>query len=188
MNEELNKVIIFLAGAAVGSVVTLKLVKSKYEQIANEEIKSVKETFGRMEDDMKEEIKEAHAKLAENGKTENPDLISYAAKISNLGYSEEDDVEGDTELETINRGDIYTISPDDFGSIAGYDTISLTYYADGYLADDADELVKDIDDVVGYDSLEKFGEYEEDAVHVRNDIREADYEILRVDYNYKQEE
>ena len=36
MNKSiLNKAIIFAIGAAVGSVVTYKLVKTKYEQIAN---------------------------------------------------------------------------------------------------------------------------------------------------------
>ena len=45
MNDTLNKVFIFAAGAIIGSVVTWKIVKTKYEQIANEEIESVKERF-----------------------------------------------------------------------------------------------------------------------------------------------
>ena len=42
-----KNVLIFAAGAAIGSAVTWKLIKTKYEQIANEEIESVKEFFGR---------------------------------------------------------------------------------------------------------------------------------------------
>ena len=45
MNDILNKAFIFAAGAIIGSAVTWKIVKTKYEQIANEEIESVKERF-----------------------------------------------------------------------------------------------------------------------------------------------
>ena len=63
----------------------------------------------------------------------------------------------------------------------------MTYYeGDGFLADDMDELVDDIEDVVGFESLNHFGEYEEDAVHVRNDRLKADYEILVDTGNYNE--
>ena len=65
--------------------------------------------------------------------------------------------------------------------------LSLTYdEGDGFLADDMDELVDDIEDVVGFESLNHFGEYEEDAVHVRNDRLKADYEILVDTGNYNE--
>ena len=41
-----------------------------------------------------------------------------------------------------------------------------------------DELVEDVDNTVGYDSLERFGEYEDDVVYVRNDRLKSDFEIL----------
>lgn len=43
MNKTLFGVIAFAAGAAIGSVVTWKVVKTRYEQIADEEIASVKD-------------------------------------------------------------------------------------------------------------------------------------------------
>ena len=45
MGDAMNKIFIFTLGAAVGSVVTWKLVKDKYARIAQEEIDSVKEVF-----------------------------------------------------------------------------------------------------------------------------------------------
>lgn len=48
MNQKLINVLMFTAGAAIGSLVTWKVVKAKYEQIAQEEIDSVKETWSRM--------------------------------------------------------------------------------------------------------------------------------------------
>ena len=78
----------------------------------------------------------------------------------------------------------YVISPDEFGELDDYDLISLTYYADEVLADDIDEIVEDVDDVVGLDSLTHFGEYEPDSVFVRNDRLKADYEILLDERTY----
>ena len=72
----------------------------------------------------------------------------------------------------------YIISPEEFGAFDDYETISLTYYEDQILADDDDELVDDIEDIVGFDSLTHFGEYEDDSVFVRNDRLKCDYEIL----------
>ena len=46
MNKDLLiKGMIFLAGGAIGSLVTWKLVKTKYEQIADEEIDSMREYY-----------------------------------------------------------------------------------------------------------------------------------------------
>ena len=41
----LSKVFIFVAGAAIGSVATWRFVKTKYEQIAEEEIESMREYY-----------------------------------------------------------------------------------------------------------------------------------------------
>ena len=74
----------------------------------------------------------------------------------------------------------YVIDPDDFGE-EGYHTVSLDYYADGVLAYmDSGAVIKpeEVDEIVGRDSLTRFGEYERDTVYVRNDKRKTDYEIL----------
>lgn len=44
MGDKIVKLLIFGIGAAIGSVVTWKLVKTKYERIADEEIESVKKS------------------------------------------------------------------------------------------------------------------------------------------------
>ena len=71
----------------------------------------------------------------------------------------------------------YVISPDEFSENEDYETESLTYYSDGILADDRDNII-DIDMVVGRESLNHFGEYEDDSVFVRNEELKTDYEIL----------
>lgn len=72
----------------------------------------------------------------------------------------------------------YVISPDEFGEFEDYERISLSYYADQILADEDDEKVEDVDNVVGLESLTHFGEFEDDSVFVRNDRLKCDYEIL----------
>lgn len=46
------------------------------------------------------------------------------------------------------------------------------------LLDDNGEIVDELESTVGVDSLNHFGEFEEDSVYVRNDARKCDYEIL----------
>lgn len=58
MNKTLFGVIAFAAGAAIGSVVTWKVVKTKYEQIADEEIASVKEEYADLMGKMKKRLNE----------------------------------------------------------------------------------------------------------------------------------
>ena len=78
----------------------------------------------------------------------------------------------------------YIISPEEFGDFDEYTKLSLTYYSDGVLADENDEIVDDIDETVGADFADHFGEYEDDSVFVRNDRLKCDYEILRDNRSY----
>ena len=71
----------------------------------------------------------------------------------------------------------YVITPEEFDE-EGYETISLTYYADGVLTDEQDFPIEDVEDTVGNDALNSFGEYEDDSVYVRDDDKGIDYEIL----------
>ncbi len=174
--SKVKNLFIFAAGAAFGSFVTWKVLKDKYEQIAQDEIDSVKEVFSKKESyDNKEPI------LAEeNEHDEKPNIMEYAAKLQENGYTNYSDSEN---KETVHKEDDsvqkpYVIPPDEFGEFAGYDTVSLTYYADRVLADDNDDVIEEVDDVVGTESLSHFGEYEDDSVFVRNDRLKCDYEIL----------
>lgn len=132
-----------------------------------------------------------------------PDIITYAEELKKDGYvtyaehfkqeekptteAPESDAEEETEddlEETEGVEDMvkkpYVISPEDYENYnTDYDDISLTYYADGILADDMDEIVEDPDNIVGSDFMNYFGKYEEDTVLIRNDRLKCTYEILR---------
>ena len=60
----------------------------------------------------------------------------------------------------------------------------MTYYADGILADE-DDTILNLDEVIGEDAVNHIGDYEDDAVHVRNDARKVYYEVLVDERSYK---
>ncbi|MFA5655147.1 MAG: hypothetical protein WDA37_00220 [Dysgonamonadaceae bacterium] len=178
MNKTIN-FMMFVLGVAVGSVVTWRCVEKKYEQIAQDEIDSVKEVFSKREAEFTENT-EARIK-ADNAK-EKPSVIEYAARLREQGYTNYSDMVDEkpeeVKKEPMSVDKPYVIAPEEFGDLDDYETISLTYYADQILADDNDVIVDDVEDVVGFDSLNSFGEYEDDSVFVRNDRLKCDYEIL----------
>lgn len=68
-----------------------------------------------------------------------------------------------------------------------YSKVTLTYYAgDDVLADDQDEPLEDPMDIIGEHFKEFFGmnEDEPDIIYVRNDDRESDYEVAKVETSY----
>lgn len=158
MKSILTKIFIFAAGAIVGSLATMKYVEEKYSAIAEEEINSVREVY-------------AKKHKAEN--TEEHDKDQMAEIIQNQGYANYSKKK--EERKSVKKP--YVITPEEFGE--DYETESLVYYADGVLADYYDEPIDDIDEYVGEDALNHFGEYEDDSVYVRNDEKKIDYEILR---------
>ena len=171
MNNTLSKFLIFTAGAAIGSVVTWKLVKTKYEKIANEEIESVREYYANKN-------KEKLTDEAYGEDDEEPDgsgREEYETLVRDMGYSGENKKE-EAKVED-NRP--YVISPEEYED-SDYNTEALDYYeGDGVLVDAYGDVVENVDELVGADFASHFGEYERDTVYVRNDETEIDYEICR---------
>lgn len=177
----------FILGAAVGSAATWYLVKKKYEQLAQEEIDSVKEqfTYKKNSEDTSTSEKDLND-IQETAKraTEKPSIADYAKELSKTGYtnyatiSNADDEDDSIEARANKKP--YLVSPEEFGEREedGYHVISWTYYADHILADENDELVEDIEGSIGFESLNHFGDYEDDALFVRNDRLKADFEVL----------
>lgn len=169
MNSTLNKILVFVTGAAIGSVVTWKLVQTKYEQIAREEIESVREYYAKRN---KEELTD-EAYGEDDDEDEDDAREEYGKIINEAGYSENKEVK--------KMEGPYVISPRDFDE-TDYATETLDYYeGDGVLVDAYGDVVEDVESMVGKDFAKHFGENEEDVdtVYVRNDEEEMDYEICR---------
>lgn len=172
-----KSLLIFLAGAAVGTIVTGRMLKTKYEQIANEEIESVKEVYA----NKMKKLDEQQEKCTYREPTKE-EIDKYREMAS--GYTNYSKREKEVEKEVVKVYTPEVISPDEFDT-NDFKTQTLTLYADGILADEYDNVIKNVDEVVGEESLNHFGEYEEDTVYVRNEELETDFEILKDDSNYR---
>lgn len=182
--DTISKIVIFLAGAGIGSAITFKLVKDKYEKLANDEISEMREYYKeKMNPKSKSEYENETIDYSDDTKEEpSNDKKDYNKIIKDNKYDNEyDNEEGKEDVKKVEGP--YVISPDDFDSI-GYETESLTYYSDGVLTDIYDNIISDVEGKIGEDSLNHFGEYEDDSVFVRNDEEEMDYEILKDDDKY----
>lgn len=202
MNNKLIGAIGFVAGAAIGSLVTWKIVETKYKRIAEEEIASVNALYsGKRTDEVEKEddsdyfVREEDLTEEERSRithfSEKPDLMTMAAIVKDRGYvtdyskmseSDERPELPDEEEEVIARDDDvdepYVIDPEEFGENPEYDQVSLIYFVgDDTLSTDDYNIFEDVEDV-GYDFAEHIGEYEDGAVHIRNDKTMTDYEIL----------
>lgn len=183
MSNKATSFMMFIFGAGIGSAIAWVYAKKKYELIAREEIESVREILGKRESFAYEKSNDADKEFKAAKAKEKPDILEYATKLKDNGYVNYSNITGSKEdikeKETENSmKKPYVIGPDDFGEVDDYDNISLVYYADQVLADEDDELVENVEEVIGYESLTHFGEYEDDSVMVRNDILKCDYEIL----------
>lgn len=186
MKSTLNKVIIFAAGAVIGSLVAWKLTKTKYEKIMIEEEQSLREYYNKKtkvyEDsantlhdyynDRLKEIDEKEKKMEED-KIVNDLRERYAEVLKEHKYSiDEPCYEGGQDRP-------YVVTPEEFGNADEYDIISLNYYADGIVSDDWGDKIEDLEATIGEDFASHYGEYEEDAVYIRNDRLKVEYEVLK---------
>lgn len=183
--SKFTHVVAFAFGAAVGSIAAWKLLKTKYENWAQDEIDSVIETFSakRFEPKKFETQQGKTEETEDEGPTEKTLTTDELRERFNEIVKEKEYTNEEGGVKPMWNDEPYVISPSEFGENDDYETISLTYYADGVLTDDNDEVIEDVDSIVGEESLTHFGEYEEDSVFVRNDELKCDYEILR-DYRH----
>lgn len=184
-----------LAGAIVGGGVVYlalnKKIAEKYDKIAQDEINSVKEKFTVPKDDIQKFIEAKKDKVADNvplahQAINKPSISEYAKKLK--GYVNYSDVEYEPEkahFEPATNVKPYVISPEEFGDDEDYDQQSITLYADGILADE-DDTILDSDEVVGgEENLKHIGDYEDDAVHIKNEARKVYYEVLVDNRSYE---
>ena len=179
MNSKVAFAIGVITGAGVGVACTYSYFKDKYETLAEEDFNS-RRTF---KETAKNELEKS---VVDNETGDEPSIVEYAAKLKKEGYINYSDITEKKEKQEVGMDKPYVIEPSEFGELEDYDKISLTYTDDGVLLDDMYEIVDDIEEIVGEDSLEHFGEYEEDSVYVRNNTKKCDYEILLDRRNYQE--
>jgi len=212
MNKNITALISFVAGAVIGVAASYKMAEKKYNDIANDEITSVKEMFNdrlNAESNKEKEVckyelqsatlapdtddQDSKPVVAEERKTTmNPSLAEYKSTITKVAYDQM--WKGDTKEETevvkeVEKEDederIYVISPDEFNTLEDYGSETFYYTADNYVINSDMEELSDsqIALSIGQDPVGHFGEYDDDSVYVRNETRKIDYEILLSEKN-----
>ena len=187
MNNTLKNLFIFAVGAAAGAVATWKLLNDKYEKLYHEEVEAYKEYHKEKSDKATTEPKpepEPEVKKEEyiHKVDQDPIMNKLRDTIERAGYTDYSTTKVKNESEEKDMRP-YVIRPEELGDQIGYDIIELTYYADGVVAEE-DDVMDDVDEVIGIDSLGHFGQFEEDAVCVRNDRLKCDYQILLDERKY----
>ena len=184
----MKNLLCFVAGAAIGSVVTWKLIEKKYKDLADEEIESVIETFKNRKpritkDNVKETVEKVINKYKEPKEIVEDIVNAERYYIENEEEIDEDDesnytVNVDNDIEVVTP---YVITPEQFGEYNEYGTKTLTYYAANVLTDEIDNPItsEEMITMIGIDALDHFGEYEDDSVYIRDEMNEMDYEILK---------
>ena len=171
----MNRLLWFSLGAVIGSLATWYVTKSKYEQIMDDEIESVKETFSEKKN---AELSEFVTDLKSH--FEKPDLMSYTKTIMSQNYAPVED----------KSSGVYVIAPIEFGEFPDYNRVSLYYYTtdDVITNENGDVLDEEDSSIAVEDFIDHFGEYESDSVYIRDDMRCCDYEILKVEGSFGNKE
>ena len=177
MNKGVIGTVCFVIGGVAGYFVAKKAMNEECEQRIQEEVANVKAAF---KSGMKGDRAKAFERVVNAKKAEGEDTASVYKSAIRQSYRPETKSEQQLH-EMAEKLRPHVISPDEYGEKAGYDQISLICYADGTVANDEELAMTDeqIENDVGKESLNHFGEYEEDSVFVRNDAQRVDYEILK---------
>lgn len=187
----MNKLLYFVLGLGIGIgggvLGTRSYFRSKSETVVKEALKQLAEAKENAENNEKtsdkKDVEMPEVQQSSPLTETKPDIMSfYKDKVEDNGYTDySTQVEGDSNIDKRFHEEPYVISPEAIGTMDGYEVISLTLFDDGVLTDDDFEPMEqdEIADCIGEDYQDHFGDFEDDAVHIRNDIHRVDYEILK---------
>lgn len=180
MNNVVKNSFIFLLGAAAGGTAAWFLLKTKYEQIADAEIESVKETFYKKLEEI--EASKEPTEDTETVEDLSEEVAEYENLVEDLGYNAASEKEEKGGSEPMMKKGPRVVTADEFNT-EDYEVKSLNYYADGVLTDAWDEVIEEYEygDMVGEDFASHFGDdpSDPDTVYICNDEEETYYEILK---------
>ena len=177
---------IFAAGVVAGAVAGAYLVKDKVMADAKQEIEEVREYYKSKKETKKEKQVDETPKVEVTEERERDEEAYQKITTNYTNYTNYNKPEQVTQ-HSVLEDEPYSIDPEEFGDKEeeGWDTMTLTYFADGVLTDDTDEVVEQPEVVVGLDNLKIFEEFPDaTCVYVRNETWRTDFEILKDDWKW----
>lgn len=180
--SKVKGLLIFAAGALAGAFAGARIAKKHYEELAQEEIEEVRAYYKNKEEKIEEPKQEVEEKVEEKSiEVEEKKEYDTIIKHGNYMTMEEDEENEEDEL-CDSDDEPYIIDPSEFGNYGHYATQTCTYFADGVLVDDVDEVIEDPDSLVGTYHIDIFRDFDATSVYVRNDWMKMDFEIIRDDW------
>ena len=181
----------FIGGATVGAGIGYIIIHEKERKRADEEIRDVREYYHNRTEKKHEEL----ARKAEDIKAEGKMIREAQKKLERMNtpyttFSDEGMSAEEFRATLQSPKDdpqVYDISAEDFinGAIT-YDKVSLRLFeGDGVVVDENDEPVI-ADDLIGVDNLNRLIDGEEDGLYLRDEDKEVDYEIDKVEGSYSE--
>jgi hypothetical protein len=197
-----------ITGGAVGWFASRARYKRKYEKASQEEIAEMRTFFRDQQKATEARLKAPLTEVVEYlgyKKTEDqpsptePEQHEVAKSIENAEEERDHDhnvfdtssdhtwdYATETKLRAANPGRPFVIHLDEYGE-AGFNTVCYTYYVDDdILADERDEVVDNVAELVGLENLNRFGHGTDNVniLLVRNEALEVDIEIAKANGNY----
>lgn len=182
--KAIKGIFIFAIGALSGTFVGAQLAKKKYEEIANEEIEEIRDYYRKINKELADQLvdKTSEPEKVEEHKEEVEEIVEERKQYENI-IKRGNYMAVDEEEQNNVCGEAYPIDPSEFGNEGKNATETLTYFADGVLVNEVDEVVEDPDLVVGRHHIDIFNEFPDaTCVYVRNDLDGMDYEIIKDDW------
>ena len=119
-------------------------------------------------------------------------MVDYSKITPIRPLEEEEDIDQEF-LEELKEPHMISIDDFDTGYPERYGTESLTYYVvDDILANGEDEMINDVESLIGADALDHFGAEaaelsgDSETMYIRNEKLHCDYEVTRIHQSYHQ--
>ena len=176
----------FVAGGVIGFVIGKAVTNAKCDKI----IEAMdKEYYGETKEEVVEETEEVLEEETEQRKgirrqqtlAKEMDVRSNSHYDNILSQYKGEHPNEEIDDSTPPDEGPYIIRPYEIGVMDGFEVLEFTYYeGDDVLLTNLGEVLsmEDRDKMVGEEALNSFGEYEDEAVHVRNIALKTDFEIL----------
>ncbi len=167
-----KSIVAFVAGAAIGAYGTWTYAKKYFNDMIDETVKkySACEAEDQPKIESKPETEEEEDEPAEEEDSD-PEKTKYHKAVKEYAKTKDESKKGP-----------YIIDADEFRDGTMDTCVTYSYFEDGVVTDEYDNIVEDVDEAIGEDFVNHFDD--DDVVYVRNEERRCDYEILREGFTY----
>lgn len=181
----------FIAGALSGAAAAGYYFHKKYEERLDEEVRSVKESFGRVysyKDSHQDNDGETDISVTEDDSIIKREVdtskTDYTKYFENPNITDEITIKDEVEApeEDLAPGEApYVIDDYEYMQDEESTKIELLYFDDGLITDENWDPIEDLSRIISKKDLEEFVESEEDSIYTRSDARHCIYIIEKQD-------